>query len=648
MANSGDPDCSHHPTGDQPRKINFVSPRRNIKLPKFMTPWTYTNSIATLMKRYETLLDSDESLALYMQKPLDACALDKELQNGLESEFPRVIEYQTGDSTSHLPPAWTHVIRDATPDQFQGPRDHFYRRCVDGVLVEVPDYVFNLLRILQEKVGSQPSPGDMRQEAEVVDGISCQLANLVEVLTATRDHVLRVQNKFQMRSDAIRVLLHEGQPQPVSNTNRDEGQRAQAAKESRNYASQKQHHSVVPVLPLMHQGQESTLGKRKIEASQSQPPQEQHLSPSDKDLEESQKRQCTSPACIKSSLSQSQLALNTEWDKGQTEKKRELSLSELFHKPPPYTPDMSPEVAAEVARLEALERDLANQPVSQQLLEKANRTKGRGDQWTKAFDPRPPQPQHTDTQGTVPNQGYGDTQTEAARTHPLQTPHPVVPSLSQRKDQDQQGQQYTQAIQNSPARAETPPVSQWERENSTLSSQGGDIPYQAPRKEMTSAAFHPINRGSPVYQTASLSMTQSVPRREGDIEMIDTSADAVETSDARSTITPNAEVMQDERVHVPSNPIPLSTEKGMEGIPIATNGHPMPPSADEHANGYYFIEEHKYHGKTWNELRILYAVRFNVLRSTNGLVQHWLRWRAQGRKLVILKVRQRPPGAGAQ
>lgn len=210
-----------------------------------------------------------------------------------------------------------------------------------------------------------------------------------------------------------------------------------------------------------------------------------------------------------------------------------------------------------------------------------------------------------------------------------------------------QGQQPMEASLEHPGEKQLPFTPQSERENSIVSSQGSDIPYDAAERDRASPAALEKTGGystqfdGPISQKHTLSTVQNIPTERDDIDMLDDSSVSTDPSDARSTMTPNTEIMPDVRPTTSSNrlPVPDSQRTGLENIPIATNGNPMPPSADERENGYYFIESLKLHGTPWKQIVPLYAHRFNVVRSTNGLQQHWMRWRDQGRKLTMLKYR---------
>lgn len=178
-------------SNDQERKLNFVAPRRNIRLPRFSVPWAYTKSIITLMETFEVILRSDESLALHMKKTLDAHQLEEVLQQALGCPSPRVIEDNNRKSEYRLPPTWTNVLSGGTLDQFEDQGDHTYRRCNDGVVYEIPAFVFDNLENLQSMIGPQPTPSDMRLEADVVSAVSDQLTDLVKVLTESKQTCIR-------------------------------------------------------------------------------------------------------------------------------------------------------------------------------------------------------------------------------------------------------------------------------------------------------------------------------------------------------------------------------------------------------------------------------------------------------------------------
>lgn len=203
-----------------------------------------------------------------------------------------------------------------------------------------------------------------------------------------------------------------------------------------------------------------------------------------------------------------------------------------------------------------------------------------------------------------------------------------------------------EATPKRPARIQIPSDSREGRENSILSSPGGDIPYRAPPTDTVppGALEGP---GGPTYGNSTSSATQNISKEEDDIDMLDDSAYSTGASDARSPTTPNTEIMPEEMERA-SRRLPVSggERTGLEGIPVATNGNQIPPNADEKENGYYFMESLKLHGTTWKQIVPLYAHRFNVVRTTNGLQQYWMKWRDQGRKLVVLKYRRRRQQTG--
>lgn len=145
------------------------------------------------MEKYETILQFDESLALHMKKTLDAHRLEDALQQALGRLFPRVIEYQNRDGEQCLPPAWTHVLSDANPDQFEYQGNKTYHRCIDSVVVEIPEAAFEMLETFRGEIGLQPSPDDMRQEAKVVSDVSGQLGELAKVLTESKWAFIRTR-----------------------------------------------------------------------------------------------------------------------------------------------------------------------------------------------------------------------------------------------------------------------------------------------------------------------------------------------------------------------------------------------------------------------------------------------------------------------
>lgn len=264
-----------------------------------------------------------------------------------------------------------------------------------------------------------------------------------------------------------------------------------------------------------------------------------------------------------------------------------------------------------------------------------------------------------------------------AHSHPSQYDHQSLSTISREKNQEMgpievirdhlfhnrpqppsntsqktgQGQRPREAKPEHPGETQLPFIPQKEREISILSSQGGDIPYNAPQRDKVPSVApeetggYPTQFDGPIAQKHTLSTVQDIPTEGHDIDMLDDSSDFEQPSDARSTTTPNTEIMQDVRPTTSSKRLPKAIapdgeRTGLEGIPVATSGHQIPPGADERENGYYFIESLKFHHKSWRQIVPLYAHRFNVVRTANGLSQHWMKWRDQGRKLVILKYRR--------